>query len=401
MPLYLTGARSSKISKPKRAPSIARSSSSSPFTSVQRTKPTQLHRTKSLADAIDDEDVTINEQLAGPGKLLTVLPNDAAKDVLTALDFVSTSMFESLPDRAGMNSVRIAETLNFRRNLPPAVSLAHVHALFSASSKIEREVQQLLAENRIRKLKLVGRGNDISGLGEVLITTSAYEQQLKSSHLPIDTVNAMLQALKFNPRVTALPSSSLAHAHAKLLTRAGFLVSPSLAQPTRSSAIHEGSAGGRPSIQIGGSGTQDAVGGEALFENLGGVGNARRSQSDSSIMITSTELVLSVPMLGQYVKLLCACREHFLDLLRKSSRHKQAPKYLLKERWDGNVDDDSSVSTAKRVRGEFSNVLPAKTKKWKDLYGINFDWALEECLGAGLVEVFETYSVGLGIRSLV
>jgi len=75
--------------------------------------------------------------------------------------------------------------------------------------------------------------------------------------------------------------------------------------------------------------------------------------------------------------------------------------YLLRERWNGNVDNDSQVSVAKQTRGEFSNVLAAKTKKWKMLNGLCFDWVVEECLGAGLIEVFETHSVGLGVRALV
>jgi hypothetical protein len=45
-------------------------------------------------------------------------------------------------------------------------------------------------------------------------------------------------------------------------------------------------------------------------------------------------------------------------------------------------------------------LLPGKTKKWKALYGLDFDWALQECLGAGLIEVFETKSVGHGVRAL-
>lgn len=55
---------------------------------------------------------------------------------------------------------------------------------------------------------------------------------------------------------------------------------------------------------------------------------------------------------------------------------------------------------AKRVRGEFSGILPGRTKKYKDLYGMNFRWALEEALGAGLVEIFDTGSVGPGVRCL-
>jgi hypothetical protein len=67
----------------------------------------------------------------------------------------------------------------------------------------------------------------------------------------------------------------------------------------------------------------------------------------------------------------------------------------------GAVDSDNRVSTAKRIRGEFSQILPAKTKKWRNLNGLNFDWALEECLGAGMIELFETHAVGLGVRAIV
>jgi hypothetical protein len=45
-------------------------------------------------------------------------------------------------------------------------------------------------------------------------------------------------------------------------------------------------------------------------------------------------------------------------------------------------------------------VLPGRTRKWKDFHGLKFEWVLAECLGAGLVEVFETGSVGLGVRAV-
>lgn len=45
-------------------------------------------------------------------------------------------------------------------------------------------------------------------------------------------------------------------------------------------------------------------------------------------------------------------------------------------------------------------LLPARTKKWKSFWGMRFEWVLAECMGAGLVEVFETGSVGLGVRAV-
>lgn len=64
------------------------------------------------------------------------------------------------------------------------------------------------------------------------------------------------------------------------------------------------------------------------------------------------------------------------------------------------METEKSFSLAKRARGEFAGILPGRTKKWKDLYGMQFRWVLEEALGAGLVEIFETGSVGPGIRCL-
>ncbi len=43
-------------------------------------------------------------------------------------------------------------------------------------------------------------------------------------------------------------------------------------------------------------------------------------------------------------------------------------------------------------------MLPGRTKKWKQFYGMRFEWVLEECLGTGVVELFETGSVGMGVR---
>jgi SulP family sulfate permease len=155
-----------------------------------------------------------------------------------------------------------------------------------------------------------------------------------------------------------------------------------------------------PTISRAASGTTAAVGGDAAFENLGGVGNARRQSSQAyHADEQGGQLAVSVPNIGPYLRLLSAGRAHLLELLSKS-KYREAPLYLLREKWDGAIDTDNRVSAAKRVRGEFSGVMPARTKKWKDLYGLNFDWALAECLGAGLIELFETRSVGLGVRAL-
>jgi hypothetical protein len=71
---------------------------------------------------------------------------------------------------------------------------------------------------------------------------------------------------------------------------------------------------------------------------------------------------------------------------------------VLRERWDGGVPASDEQTKAKKARGEFTGVLPGRTKKWKQFWGLRFEWILEECVGAGLVECFETRSVGVGVR---
>lgn len=110
-------------------------------------------------------------------------------------------------------------------------------------------------------------------------------------------------------------------------------------------------------------------------------------------------LFLSLPNIGPYLRLQSVGRTHLISLLKRSSSH-EVPLYLLRDRWDGAVENGKSFDVAKRARGEQAGILPGKTKKWKELYGMSFHWALEEALGAGLIEIFDTGSVGPGVRCL-
>lgn len=74
------------------------------------------------------------------------------------------------------------------------------------------------------------------------------------------------------------------------------------------------------------------------------------------------------------------------------------PLDALRERWDGGVTSHTLQAERKKLRGEFAGVLPGKTRKWKQFYGLRFEWILEECLGAGLMELFDTRSVGRAVR---
>jgi hypothetical protein len=119
----------------------------------------------------------------------------------------------------------------------------------------------------------------------------------------------------------------------------------------------------------------------------------------ASVQSRAPAFFLSLPNTGPYLRLLSAARSHLLALLKQSKYH-EAPLTLLRDRWDGAVESNRSFSVAKRIRGEFSGVLPGRTKKWKEFNGMGFRWILEEALGAGLLEIFDTGSVGPGIRCL-
>ena len=72
---------------------------------------------------------------------------------------------------------------------------------------------------------------------------------------------------------------------------------------------------------------------------------------------------------------------------------------ILRERWDGGSGETGLVRSATRLaRGEFSGVLPGHTRKWKRFWGVGFEWVMWGAVGDASVEVFDTGSVGIGIR---
>jgi hypothetical protein len=95
-----------------------------------------------------------------------------------------------------------------------------------------------------------------------------------------------------------------------------------------------------------------------------------------------------------FLRLASAALEHLAGLLRKT-RDREMAESNLREKWDRGMVDDSEVVL---TRGEFTGVMPGRTKKWKEFQGLEFGWVLQEAVGAGLVEVFETQSVGRGVR---
>ncbi len=197
------------------------------------------------------------------------------------------------------------------------------------------------------------------------------------------------------------------------LMRAGFLTSSSPSSNSMNvfSSPNTNTFTSLASISRAASGSIAAVGGDGAIHGAGNTGKEtittitqppstphQATKPTPPTTATLQTYQLSLPNTGPYLKLLLAARSHLISLLFKT-QHRELPMYLLRERWDGGVANENDAAIqAKKYRGEFTGVLPGRTRKWKLFYGLSFEWVLAECQGAGLVEVFETGSVGRGVR---
>ncbi|KAL8784520.1 MAG: hypothetical protein Q9213_003924 [Squamulea squamosa] len=381
MSLNFTSAHSSRITK-RRTPALKRSASS-PFASFTQRKPVQRSKTKPETSAHDQED-WFDERLDDTGIITTLATEIPLKGVAQIVQYANAHMFEPMPERGGFHSTRIAEILNFRRSLPTTTTVAYVHALSRSPTVTEREIAELIRANILRKIVIPGRGIGGSTVGEGLVLLTDLEDMLNWAK----GVDGGLKASFTLSEIATLKSTgfltSSVH-HPNLLTHSGIPNTPSTSLTTISRAA---------------SGSLAAVGGSGALIEAGGTLGLRRNNShhESSTIDRSTYLQLALPSTGPYLRLLTEARSHLISLIHKSSKYREMPLYLLRERWDGGVAGDDPASRAKKIRGEFAGVLPARTKKWKHFWGLKFDWVLAECVGSGMVELFETGSVGKGVR---
>lgn len=211
-----------------------------------------------------------------------------------------------------------------------------------------------------------------------------------------------------------IPGRLLTDSECIALMRAGFLTSASPSSNSanvflRPNSASSGITTSLRNISRAPSGSVAAVGGDGAIHGAGNTGKGgmiRRTsiqidpsleQETSYLGQSRQEFHLALPNTGLYLKLLAAARSHLMALLLKT-RYRELPVDLLRERWEGGIAGDDLATKAKKYRGEFTGVLHGRTRKWKQFFGLVFDWVLAECLGAGLVEVFETGSVGRAVR---
>lgn len=352
-------------------------------------------------DANDDDDF-FHDRLDDAGLVAALATDMSLRDVVQAIKYTRSHMFGPVPtEAAGMNSTRIAEVLNYHKAMPGLVTISHLHALLASPTAVEREVAELQRGGAVRKIYVQRRG----GLGEALVQTSELEEMIsQSAELDEAARDSFLGFLRGNPLAQTMPRSACNHRQADALVRAGFLTAKihpqDVGTPLMNLHLRPEDRGSLMSIQAvsrAASGSFDAVGGQGAIHSAGGGGGAPRlSRADASS--SGADFTIAVPGNGSFLKLSAAALEHLTKLLSKS-QFREMPVSMLKERWEGGVARDEA-RLARRARGEFAGVLPGRTKRWKEFYGLEFDWVLEEAMGAGLLEVFETRSVGRGVRLL-
>lgn len=409
MSFSATGAHRPFQSKAKKNPFLRRSSSSSSaFANHPRRKSTSTGEPALKRARTEDNEHGDEERLSNTGIVTSIPPPGTSQDVISLMGYIQEHMFAEIPERsAGMNSVRIAEILNFRKRLPPIVSLAHLLALSASTTSTEREIAQLVQAGRMRRMMVLGRGKGGAAVGDGLVLASDWERIVnQDDSLGQDLKDKYISLLSRHPTSPSISASELVGTEASQLVSAGFLTSTSALSTSSEVLSRPGafSLGTSSSVATAGSsaatGSLAAVGGQDAIHSRGGGGGGLAGNSRSQTKVTA-DLTFALPYTGAHLKLLTEARTHFLQLLSKSSpKYKEAARDMLRERWDGGIPTDDPASRAKRARGEWIGILPGKTKKWKSFYGMEFAWVLEECLGSGSVECFETGSVGLGVRAI-
>ncbi|EMC91066.1 hypothetical protein BAUCODRAFT_152365 [Baudoinia panamericana UAMH 10762] len=375
------------------SPFARRKSSPSPFSSLPRKKPGS--RKSSLADK---ENAT--DRLDDVGGIPSLSPSGVRQGVISLARSALEDAWDDVPAVAGMNSERISDILRFRKAMPPIVSTAHLHALSVSSTETERELARLVAEGKVRRVVIPGRGKGGTAVGDGIALTEDWKSALDDSGLPPDLKQKYALLLDARPDSATTSTTSLSQTEIQQLVSAGFLTNPAALTSASNLFAPPGASSLIPLSQAGHTaptGSIAAIGGQNAIHESGGGGSSLATQPTRNRL--TPEMAFSLPSTGAYLKLLTEARQHLLNLLKQlSPRYKEATRDLLKEKWEGNVLGDAA-SRAKRARGEWSGVLPGKTKKWREFYGLRFEWVLAECVGSGLVELFDTGSVGVGVRA--
>jgi hypothetical protein len=198
MSLQATPAHSSRITKPRRKSAVAalglKRKNSSPSTAI----PKRLSLPSSASTSHDDD------QLDDTGVIASLANDLNLRDVPQYMEYIRNSMFSSMPEKAGMNSTRIAEVLNFRRRLPPFVTIAHIDALSRSSTRVEREIAELVQGGILRRVLIPNRGIGAAAVGDGIVSVREWQSLVQANReLPEDVKCKLRISTKVVTKVNA------------------------------------------------------------------------------------------------------------------------------------------------------------------------------------------------------
>ncbi|XP_014552295.1 hypothetical protein COCVIDRAFT_48252, partial [Bipolaris victoriae FI3] len=269
------------------------------------------------------------------GQPPSLLTNLNLCDIPQTITSIHTHTFSALPNYPSLSSILTSRILNHRRRLPPFISLAHLHAVSASATSVDREIFALVNAGVLRRVVVPNR---VGSVGEGVVLVEEWRRLVEENGgIPADLKEKYVTSL-----TSPLSPLNFTSKDREILLSTGFLTCNTTAP--------------------------------------------------------SAPCTLSLPNMGLYIKLVSDAKAHLLKLLKQNA-HGTMPLCDLAERWNGGVVDEGDVrAERKKVRGEFQGVLPGRTKRWKQFCGMRVEWVVEECVGAGLVELFETGSVGRGVR---
>lgn len=183
---------------------LLRRSSSSPLIRFNQRKPIQRSQSKIEKDDEDEDDDFFADRLDDIGLVTSLAADLSLRDVAQMIGYVRTHMFDAMPERGGFNSTRIAEILNFRKSLPPTVTVTHVHAMMKSPTATEREIAELAKAGIIRRIMVPGRGTGGSSMSEGLVLFEDIANIIKGVEI-LD--EALISRISSQPEVPLLTMS--------------------------------------------------------------------------------------------------------------------------------------------------------------------------------------------------
>lgn len=168
--MQTTPARSSRITTSRRRSAVSALGLKRTTSSPSNASPSKRSLPTEESTTYDDD-----EELDDLGVVASLASDLNFRDVPQYMEYIRSRMFSDMPEKAGMNSTRISEVLNFRRSLPPFVTIAHVDALSKSSTVVEREIAELAKKGVVRRVTIPHRGVGAAAVGDGIASVKEWE----------------------------------------------------------------------------------------------------------------------------------------------------------------------------------------------------------------------------------